>query len=436
MSGHAVISYVRRDSDRADTIQTALEAAGVRVWRDTRDVWPGDDPRARIREAITGDALVFLACFSSRGLAVVKSSQRDELFLAVDELRLRSPGAPWLIPVRFDECEIPDIDIGGGQTLRSLRPADLFGSRRKAELDRLVTAVLRNLGTPTPSASIKDAGTRDEPTTGAFAAALTWLKARWWRPLAGGLVLILIPTLSVFGASIGIGAAHRGHLSSDSPSSFKTPTASPVGISTLISYSDADAISMAKPVSTGAGYAEIAGGISDIAGAGPTWSNFLAKTYGAPLNELHADITLTGQASKGVRVTNIQIERIGPPMPPLSGTFIPIPHGGAQAAFRFSANMDSPGPILTRLPSGQSFPDLNVQLSQGEQVTLSIDFKASHYTSKWILHLTYLSGSRTGHLDIREPNGQPFAVTAQTHSYKVIYISNYPTGAGYHLKRK
>ena len=48
---------------------------------------------------------------------------------------------PWLIPVRFDDCNVPDWDIGAGRTLRSLQYADLFGDRREAELARLVAFV-------------------------------------------------------------------------------------------------------------------------------------------------------------------------------------------------------------------------------------------------------------------------------------------------------
>jgi hypothetical protein len=59
--GHVFISYVRGDSRDVDRLQLVLEAAGVRVWRDTAELWPGEDWRAKIKQAITRDALVFLA---------------------------------------------------------------------------------------------------------------------------------------------------------------------------------------------------------------------------------------------------------------------------------------------------------------------------------------------------------------------------------------
>ena len=144
--GHAFISYVREDSHHVDRLQRRLEEAGVRVWRDTADLWPGEDWRAKIRQAITDDALVFIACFSRQSLARAKTYQNEELTLAIEQLRMRAPDDPWLIPVRLDDCEIPNRDIGAGRTLTSIQRADLFGDRADEGATRLVAAVLRILG--------------------------------------------------------------------------------------------------------------------------------------------------------------------------------------------------------------------------------------------------------------------------------------------------
>lgn len=143
--GYVFISYVREDSGRVDELQQALETAGIRVWRDTAALWPGEDWRAKIRQAIAGDALVFIACFSRIGLDRQTSYQNEELVLAVEQLRLRRPDEPWLIPVRFDNCEIPDLDIGGGRSLASFQWVDLFGDRPGPEVARLIAAVMRIL---------------------------------------------------------------------------------------------------------------------------------------------------------------------------------------------------------------------------------------------------------------------------------------------------
>lgn len=145
VKGHAFLSYVREDSIQADQLQRALENSGIQVWRDTSDLWPGEDWRLKIRSAITNDALVFIACFSRNSLARQASYQNEELVLAVEQLRLRRPEQPWLIPVRFDDSEIPDRDIGGGRMLSSLQRADLFGDRFDDGVARLVTGIRRIL---------------------------------------------------------------------------------------------------------------------------------------------------------------------------------------------------------------------------------------------------------------------------------------------------
>ena len=146
VAGHAFISYVREDSRQVDRLQQTLEDAGVPVWRDTADLWPGEDWRVKIRRAITDNALVFIACFSQASISRHKSYQNEELVLAIEEMRLRPPDDPWLIPVRLSECEIPDREIGAGRRLTSIQRADLFGDRTDEGTERLVAAILRILG--------------------------------------------------------------------------------------------------------------------------------------------------------------------------------------------------------------------------------------------------------------------------------------------------
>lgn len=146
VAGHAFISYVRENSADAHKLQQALEAAGIPVWRDTAELWPGEDWRLKIRQAITNDALVFLACFSSKSEARKKSYRNEELTLAIDQMRLRRPDEPWLIPIRFDDCDIPDLDIGGGRSLGAIQRLDFFGVHIDEAAARLVTGIRRILG--------------------------------------------------------------------------------------------------------------------------------------------------------------------------------------------------------------------------------------------------------------------------------------------------
>jgi hypothetical protein len=120
-----------------------LKGAGIPIWRDRDNLLPGDNLRAKIRSAINQDA-VFIACLSSHG-AARKIHQNEELLLAIDHLRRRHSDAARLIPVRFDDCDIPDIELGAGRTLASIPPIDLFGADREPTARRLVEEVERLL---------------------------------------------------------------------------------------------------------------------------------------------------------------------------------------------------------------------------------------------------------------------------------------------------
>ena len=196
VAGHVFISYVREDSHRVDQLQQKLEAAGIPVWRDTADLWPGEDWRAKIRRAITDNALVFIACFSSASSARYKSYQNEELTLAMEQMRLRNPDDPWLIPVRFDECEIPDRAIGGGRTLPSIQRADLFGDRSDDGTARLVAAIQRILGGHSDSEAAdgdhRPGALTDDGSRATAAAGVTWLRVRPWPRRARPALMVAV----------------------------------------------------------------------------------------------------------------------------------------------------------------------------------------------------------------------------------------------------
>ena len=55
-SKHVFLSYLREDAPHVDELQKVLEAAEFTVWRDTANLWPGDNLKRKIREAIQGIA--------------------------------------------------------------------------------------------------------------------------------------------------------------------------------------------------------------------------------------------------------------------------------------------------------------------------------------------------------------------------------------------
>jgi hypothetical protein len=146
LAGHVFISYVREDADRVTALKKVLEAAGVPVWTDKSSLGPGEDWRIKIEEAITKRALVFLACFSSNSQNKPVTYQNEELNLAVEQMRLRAFDQAWLMPVRFDDCELPTFRIGPSRDLGSLNRTDLFGEEREENQAALIAATLRVLG--------------------------------------------------------------------------------------------------------------------------------------------------------------------------------------------------------------------------------------------------------------------------------------------------
>ncbi len=121
-----------------------MRGAGSRedpYWRDRTSLGPGDAWKAKIREAIRGGSLVFLACFSDNSRAKDKSHMNEELTLAVEEYRKMPPGRTWLIPVRFDSGDVPEWDLGAGRTLSDLNYSDLFGHGYAPQAASLVTTI-------------------------------------------------------------------------------------------------------------------------------------------------------------------------------------------------------------------------------------------------------------------------------------------------------
>ncbi|MEN8446084.1 MAG: toll/interleukin-1 receptor domain-containing protein, partial [Cyanobacteria bacterium J06555_13] len=88
---------------------------------------PGQNWRAEIPKAIK-DCQVCIACFSE--LSVTKKGYvQKEFRMALDEYSRRPPSSIYLIPLRLDNCTIPDLHLDDcGVKLRDLQRVDLYQS--------------------------------------------------------------------------------------------------------------------------------------------------------------------------------------------------------------------------------------------------------------------------------------------------------------------
>ena len=123
--GEIFLSYSRRDHDFADRLTGCLKNEGIHVWVDTQEIQGGDAWRAAIVRAIT-DCDAFLVVLSPQCVASKN---------VVKELSLASEKSRHIIPIIFEQCDIPD---GMQYQLAELQRIDFCELGFDAALQRLV----------------------------------------------------------------------------------------------------------------------------------------------------------------------------------------------------------------------------------------------------------------------------------------------------------
>ena len=122
---HVFISYMHENMDVIDTLCEELTSRDIKVWLDRNDIKPGAPWKDAIRDAIR-DGAFFIACFSKEYNQRNKTYMNEELTIAIEELRQRPTDRIWFIPVKLNRCEIPDRNIGGGETLNDRQHVKLY----------------------------------------------------------------------------------------------------------------------------------------------------------------------------------------------------------------------------------------------------------------------------------------------------------------------
>ena len=154
---HVFLSYCRDNAKLVAKLREDLQDAGEQVWWD-QQILPGQDWRLAIRQAMKASYAVIL-CLSKEAQARATSGIYPEALDAIDAYRQVRPGEIFLIPVRLNECEIPQLRISDTDYLDSLQYVDLFPrSRRDEGLQRLLQALRAAPGHPGVRESLSGSG--------------------------------------------------------------------------------------------------------------------------------------------------------------------------------------------------------------------------------------------------------------------------------------
>jgi len=117
------IAYASEDAEAAERLYQLLEGAGFAPWMDRHKLLPGQRWKQALRQAVD-DSDYFVACFSSRSVNK-RGGFQQELREAL-QCALEMPlGRTYLIPVRLDECAVPE------EIQREVQYVDLFPNFRR-----------------------------------------------------------------------------------------------------------------------------------------------------------------------------------------------------------------------------------------------------------------------------------------------------------------
>lgn len=131
------IAHASEDRDAVHQLYARLKQRGYRPWVDKRDLQPGADWQQVIRLTI-GKSDYVLACLSA--VSVKKRGYvQQEFRLALEAVALQPAGKIFLIPLRLDACEIPDVEFSGLR-LVAYHAVDLWEADGYARLCEVIDA--------------------------------------------------------------------------------------------------------------------------------------------------------------------------------------------------------------------------------------------------------------------------------------------------------
>jgi formylglycine-generating enzyme required for sulfatase activity len=101
------LAHAQEDKQKVFELYDRLKKQGYQPWLDKKDLLPGQRWREEIPKAIKNSD-IFLACLSEIAVAKQGYVQR-EFRMALNACADRPSGTIYLIPLRFDDCRIPEL---------------------------------------------------------------------------------------------------------------------------------------------------------------------------------------------------------------------------------------------------------------------------------------------------------------------------------------
>lgn len=138
------LAHASEDKEHVRVLYRELAERGLRPWLDEVDLLPGQDWQTAIAQAIN-ESQVVLACLSRNSVSKHGFVQK-EFRLALSAYAAKPAGSIYLIPVRLDDADVPDIQIPElGVRLRNIQWLDLSATNG---FERLVNAIKLSYGLP------------------------------------------------------------------------------------------------------------------------------------------------------------------------------------------------------------------------------------------------------------------------------------------------
>jgi hypothetical protein len=131
--GRVFLCHASEDKPAVRTLYQRLKAAGFRPWLDEEDLIPGQDWDREIRRAVRA-AQVVLVCLSTR--SEKRGYVQKEIRRALDVADEQPEGTIFLIPVRLEECAVPE-------RLRTWHWVDLHSENGYSKLEVALESAVR-----------------------------------------------------------------------------------------------------------------------------------------------------------------------------------------------------------------------------------------------------------------------------------------------------